>query len=71
MASFILLQLPSEDTSQVNADLRGLIRHSDLVGKSSDGYCYLLLTQINRSIFKTIGERLAGRGIAYTIVEGM
>ncbi|MCR4691969.1 MAG: hypothetical protein K5739_11550 [Lachnospiraceae bacterium] len=71
MASFVLLQLPEHEVRKMNEQLHGLIRHSDILGRSSDGNSYLLLTQINRRIFDTIGDRLTASGVEYTIVEGM
>nr|MCR4807837.1 hypothetical protein [Lachnospiraceae bacterium] len=71
MASFILLELAEDKVDSINEKLRGLIRQSDMVGKAGDGKFYLLLTQINRDIFKIIGERLDNSGVAYSIAEGV
>lgn len=71
IASYMLLKLNAEDEKKASAQLQGLIRHSDTVGKGEDGNFYLLLTQITRDIFGIIGERLEGKGVSYEIVEGM
>lgn len=71
VASFILLKLRTNEILDVSHRLQGLIRHSDLVGEDNDGLHYLLLTQINKDIFKNIGERLESNGIEYEILEGI
>lgn len=71
VASFILLELETADIDKTFVKLEKLIRHSDMVGEGEDGKCYLLLTQINRKIFETIGERLRSNDIGYRILEGI
>lgn len=71
VASFILLQLKTDEILETSHKLQRLIRHSDMVGEGSDGEHYLLLTQTNKEIFKTIGERLENSEIEYTIMEGI
>ena len=71
VASFILLKLFTNEILTVSHKLQGLIRHSDLVGEDKEGSHYLLLTQTNKEIFKTIGERLESNGIEYEITEGI
>ncbi len=71
VASYVLLKLNTDDVIKTCEKLENLIRHTDFVGMGSDGGNYLLLTQINKAIFETIGERLKKNDIDYTIVEGM
>ena len=71
VASYILLQLTTDAILDTSHKLQGLIRHSDIVGEGKDGEHYLLLTQTNKEIFKTIGERLESNDVVYTILEGI
>ena len=71
VASYILLQIVTDDFVTDAAKLQGMIRHSDVVGDLEDGNHYLLLTQTDREIFKIIGKRLDANGIEYRIVEGI
>ena len=71
VASYILLKINTDDMVETSHNLRGLIRHSDILGIGNDKVNYLLLTQTNMDIFNTIGERFTNKGIDYTIMEGM
>ena len=71
VASCILLKLDDDEIGEVDEKMRGLIRHSDLLGRGEDGGNYLLLTQTTADILDIVGKRFKGKGIGYTVMEGM
>ncbi len=71
VASYLLLDIHTDDFTETGSRLQSMIRHSDIIGNGTDGKHYLLLTQTDREIFRIIGDRLTQSGIDYTIAEGM
>ena len=71
VATYVLLEIRGSDMRETDSKLSKLTRHSDIVGEGRDGKLYLLLTQTNKKIFETVGERLSANGIEYRIAEGM
>ncbi|MBR6315719.1 MAG: hypothetical protein IKR58_01805 [Lachnospiraceae bacterium] len=71
VASYVLLQIYTDDFPATCEKLQGMIRHSDELGDDQEGNHYLMLSQITGEIFKIIGNRLEAGGVEYRIVEGI
>ena len=68
-AEYVLLRFEDKDPVRISDELTGMVRASDTLGQGSDGYMYLVLTQMTEKNFGIVGQRLAERGIEYQIVE--
>ncbi len=68
-ADYMLLRFEDQDPVRVSEALTGMVRASDTLGQGSDGYMYLLLTQITEHNFGIVGQRLTEKGLRYQIAE--
>ncbi len=71
VASYVLLEIETDDFNATSVKLQGMIRHSDEMGNDEEGRHYLLLTQMGGDIFKIIGKRLDANEISYRVLEGI
>ncbi|MCR5419395.1 MAG: hypothetical protein K6E98_00110 [Lachnospiraceae bacterium] len=71
IAHYILLKIEADDIVRFYNSLKGIIRHSDLMGIGEEESFYLLLTQTTRDIFDIVGNRLKGHNIVFEVVEGI
>lgn len=68
-AEYVLVRFEDRDPARISEELVGMVRASDTLGLGSDGYMYLVLTQMSDKNFGIVGQRLAEKGIEYEIVE--
>lgn len=69
VADYVLLSFGHKDKIQIDEQMNGLIRATDVLGMDEEDNIYLLLVQMNADNFPIVGKRLEERGLQFQIVD--
>lgn len=69
ISDYLLIRFYDKDKKRLSEKLTGLVRANDTIGADENGVLYLLLTQMNRTNYQIVEERLKAQNLEFALTD--